>query len=97
MLKPPYMRYSRIYTYHLDGTGCPFLNDPDLIGIWEESGKTILIFHKPKDRLVQELCRQSSWTSLSLDLWNIKIVLPLSSQTPMRSGSLKAVNPVQSI
>jgi ribosomal protein L11 methyltransferase len=60
MLKPPYTRYSRIYTYHIDCTGFTAFNDPDLIGVWEESGKTILIFHKSKDKLVQELCRQSS-------------------------------------
>jgi len=84
MLKPPYMRYSRIYTYHLDGTGFPFLNDPDLIGIWEESGKTILIFHKPKDRLVQELCRQNSCclfyqADLDYDDWEMgRAVVPFT-------------------
>ena len=60
MLKPPYRRYARIYTYHLDCTGFAAFHDPDLIGVWEESGKTILIFHKSKDQLVRELCRQNS-------------------------------------
>jgi len=60
MLKPPYTRYTRIYTYHLDGAGIPAVDDPDLIGTWEEEGKTILIFHSPKDQLVQELCCQKS-------------------------------------
>ena len=60
MLKPPYLRYSRIYTYHLDGNNLTAIDDPDLIGIWEEDGKTILIFHRPKDDLVTELTRQNS-------------------------------------
>ncbi len=60
MLKSPYTRYSRIYTYHIDTTGLPLIDDPDLIGIWEEDGKTILIFHSSKDIPVKELCRQNS-------------------------------------
>ncbi len=60
MLKPPYLRYSRIYTYHLDGNNLAAIDDPDLIGIWEEDGKTILIFHRPKDDLVTELSRQNN-------------------------------------
>jgi len=60
MLKPPYTNYSRIYTYHIDGTRFPPVDDPDLIGVWEEDGKTILIFHTSKDQLVEGLCRQNS-------------------------------------
>jgi len=60
MLKPPYKRYSRIYTYHLDASAIPAIDDPDLIGIWEEDGKTILIFHRAKDHLVEDLCRRNS-------------------------------------
>jgi ribosomal protein L11 methyltransferase len=60
MLRPPYTRYARIYTYHVDGSGFPALNDPDFIGAWEEDGKTIFIFHKSKDELVRDLCRQNS-------------------------------------
>jgi len=60
MLNPPYTSYSRIYTYHLDGCSFPAIDDPDLIGVWAEDGKTILIFHRPKDRLVAELCQQNS-------------------------------------
>ena len=60
MLKPPYTRYSRIYTYHLDCSGFTAIDDPDLIGMWEEDGTTILIFHKPKDHQVAEICRQNS-------------------------------------
>lgn len=60
MLKPPHTHYSRIFTYHTDGVGFPAIDDPDLIGIWEEDDKTILIFHAPKEQLVKELCRQHS-------------------------------------
>ena len=58
MLRPPYSRYSRIYSYHIDGTDIPAVDDPDLIGSWDEDGKTILIFHKPKDALVAKLCKR---------------------------------------
>jgi ribosomal protein L11 methyltransferase len=58
MLRTPYSRYSRIYTYHIDGTGLPALEDTDIIGAWEEDGNTILVFHKPKDSIMAELCRQ---------------------------------------
>ena len=60
MLKAPHTQYSRIFTYHLDGTGIPAIDDPDLIGIWEEDGKTILIFHSAKHDLVEKLCQQNS-------------------------------------
>ena len=58
MLKPPYSRYSRIYTYHIDGRDIPAIDDPDLIGAWVEDGKTIIIFHKPKTNLVEKLCKR---------------------------------------
>jgi len=61
MLKPPYKNYARIYTYHINGTGFSDVDDPDLIGIWVEDGKTILIFHKPKDNLIAELCRKNNY------------------------------------
>jgi len=60
MLRPPHTRYSRIYTYHIEGGGIPPIDDPDLIGSWEEDGKTILIFHTSKDNLVEKICRQTS-------------------------------------
>lgn len=60
MLRPPYTKYSRIYTYHIDGTGLPAFDDPDLIGTWEEDSKTIIIFHAAKDRLIEDLCSQYS-------------------------------------
>jgi ribosomal protein L11 methyltransferase len=59
MLRSPYTQYSRIYTYHIDGTDIPALDDPDLIGAWHEDGKTIIIFHKPKPDLVEKLCQQN--------------------------------------
>lgn len=60
MLKYPYAKYSRIYTYHLDGVGVPSIDDPDLIGAWIEDGRTILVFHRPKEELVEKICRQSA-------------------------------------
>jgi ribosomal protein L11 methyltransferase len=59
MLKAPYSSYQRLYTYHLEGLQQPFINDPDLIGIWPEGNTTILFFHRPKERLVRELCERS--------------------------------------
>jgi ribosomal protein L11 methyltransferase len=58
MLKSPYRHYARIYTYHLEGTGITSIADLDFIGMWEEDGQTVLIFHQPKDELVFELCGQ---------------------------------------
>ena len=58
MLKPPYTHYSRIYTYHLENCSLPALDDPDLIGMWEEDGKTIVIFHQPKEELIRTLCHK---------------------------------------
>ncbi len=60
MLKPPYSEYSRIFTYHINGTGFPDPDDPDLIGNWVEDGNTILVFHKPKDELLAAICRQNN-------------------------------------
>lgn len=60
MLRAPYTKYSRLYTYHIDGGSLPVIDDPDLIGAWEEDGKTILIFHHPKDQLLADYCQQNS-------------------------------------
>jgi len=59
MLKPPYSSYQRLYTYHFERLQQPFINDPDLIGIWPEGNTTILFFHRPKERLVRELCERN--------------------------------------
>jgi ribosomal protein L11 methyltransferase len=59
MLKPPHTRYSRLHTYHIDGSGLPPPDDPDFIGAWEEDGKTVMVFHAARDRLVENLCRRS--------------------------------------
>lgn len=59
MLRPPYTRYSRLYTYHLDLRDLPAIDDPDLIGTWIEDETAILFFHRPKERLVETLCEAS--------------------------------------
>lgn len=56
MLRPPYTRYQRLYTYHLDLGDLPAINDPDLIGTWLEDETAILFFHRPKERLIKGLC-----------------------------------------
>jgi len=58
MLKPPYTHYTRIFTYHVDGHGLPDVTDPDLIGTWIEDGRTIFIFHKEKDTLMERFCQE---------------------------------------
>jgi ribosomal protein L11 methyltransferase len=58
MLKPPYTHYSRIFTYHIDRHQLPEVTDPDLIGTWVEDSKTIFIFHKEKDALVEKFCQE---------------------------------------
>jgi len=64
MLKEPYRRYSRLYTYHLATAALPPLDDPDLIGIWKEGDTTILFFHQDKTELVRALCRHPGTTLL---------------------------------
>jgi len=59
MLRPPYTRYERLYTYHLNLPTLPAIDDPDLIGTWIEDDSAILFFHRPKERLVQSLCEQT--------------------------------------
>ena len=58
MLRPPHQRYERLYVYHLDAVELPPLTDQDLIGNWVEDDTPILFFHRPKDELIKELCRQ---------------------------------------
>jgi len=36
----------------------PPLDDPDLIGVWWEDDTPLLFFHRPKEGLVQRLCRR---------------------------------------
>ncbi|MEW6218459.1 MAG: 50S ribosomal protein L11 methyltransferase [Thermodesulfobacteriota bacterium] len=59
MLRPPYERYQRLHISFLDRIGLPAVDDPDLIGVWEEDGHTVLFFHQPKEALVEALCQAS--------------------------------------
>ena len=74
MLRPPYDHYEHLYVYHLDLPEVPEIDDPDLIGTWLEDGSAILFFHRPKERLVAEICRQHKGNiiyqaDLSYDDW----------------------------
>ena len=62
MLSPPYERYQRLYVYHLDTVEFPLFSDPDLIGTWMEEDGPILFFHRPKEKLIEELCRKYGCT-----------------------------------
>ena len=62
MLRPPYESYQRLYVYHLDAVELPPLSDPDLIGTWLEDGEPILFFHRPKEQLIEDLCRRHGCT-----------------------------------
>lgn len=57
MLRGKYKKYETLYIYSFKNLH-PALNefeDEDLIGVWEEEGIGILFFHKPKDKLIEEL------------------------------------------
>lgn len=60
MLKPPYKKYENLYIYGFREGHRELKNfdEPDLIGYWEEDGLGVLFFHKPKDELVDELCKK---------------------------------------
>lgn len=60
MLRPPYTRYRHLYVYHLDQASIPQLQDPDLIGTWIEDDTTVLFFHRPKEKLVEQICRDNN-------------------------------------
>lgn len=55
MLRPPHKKYSRLYTYHFDGLSMPSVDNPDLIGIWEEGETTIYFFHSDQKEKMREL------------------------------------------
>lgn len=60
MLRPPYTKYDRLYTYHLALPFLPELEDPDLIGAWIEDNTAIFFFHRPKDKLINKLCQKNN-------------------------------------
>ncbi len=91
MLRPPYKKYEIFYIYafregHKDLRN---LEDPDLIGYWEEDGLGVLFFHKPKEDLIEELIKRYH---LQLE---IKDVVPYSQWNerrvpkPFEIGSFK--------
>ena len=74
MLQPPYTRYEHLYVYHLDLPFAPEVHDPDMIGTWLEDGSAILFFHRPKDNIIQLLCKKHGCNiiyqaDLSYDDW----------------------------
>ncbi len=60
MLRHPYTSYQHLYVYHLDLAPIPQIQDPDLIGAWIEDDNTVLFFHRPKENLVQQICRDNN-------------------------------------
>lgn len=80
MLRPPYRRYETFYIYAFR-EGHPALrdlDDPDLIGYWEEDGLGVLFFHKAKDELVETLSKKYN---LQLE---IKDVIPYTQWNEKR-------------
>lgn len=64
MLKPPYQKYETLYIYGFR-EGHPDLrnlDEEDLIGYWEEDGVGVLFFHKPKDKLIEDLIKKYNLT-----------------------------------
>lgn len=60
MLRPPYTRYHRIHLYQIEPATCiPEINDVDLIGSWKEDNITTVVFHKPKNGLIDAICREN--------------------------------------
>ncbi len=54
MLTPPYLNYSILHIYNVDKKDIK-IDDPDLIGIWEEEDTLLIFFHKRKDKLIADL------------------------------------------
>jgi ribosomal protein L11 methyltransferase len=59
VLKPPHTRYERLYLYSLKLRELPPMADPDLIGAWVEDDEALFFFHRPKERLMEELCQRT--------------------------------------
>ena len=81
MLRHPYERYERLYMYHLDCPELPPINDPDLIGAWNEDDAAVIFFHRPKEKLIEQIDMNSGslepYTLLSIRLtWTFRIGRP---------------------
>ncbi|MCS7150548.1 MAG: 50S ribosomal protein L11 methyltransferase [Caldimicrobium sp.] len=89
MLRPPYQRYETFYIYAFK-SGHPELRDledPDLIGYWEEDGIGVLFFHKPKEELIAQLVNK-----LNLIL-EIRDIIPYSQWNERRTPKPFEVGP----
>ncbi len=53
MLKPPYRKYNLLHIYNVKKKDI-IIDDPDLIGVWEEEDTLLLFFHKNKDFLIKK-------------------------------------------
>ena len=60
MLRHTYERYERLYKYHLDCADLPPIDDPDLIGAWNEDDAAVIFFHRPKEQLIKNICHQTN-------------------------------------
>ena len=80
MLKGKYKKYETLYIYSFKNSHPALreLDDEDLIGVWEEDGVSVLFFHKPKEKLVEELMKKYG---LELD---VKDVMPYESWNEKR-------------
>ncbi len=57
MLKPPYKFYENLHIYSINSNELK-INDRDLIGIWKDSGTSLIFFHKNKDNLMKGLAEK---------------------------------------
>lgn len=63
MLRPPYAHYQRLHTYHFNRRLLPpLVEDPDFIGLWQESDSAIYFFHQAKEEAMAALARRTGAT-----------------------------------